>query len=336
MDDKKLIQFRKALTTHHDSLMELLAMDSEEAKLLLGGQGTQEVLQVVSKLKNVIENIDIGEFGKCRYCDEEVELDRLEIDCTTSVCLDHYSPSQLRALEHDLELAAKVQKQLLPCCVPSLKNIEIAFRSVPFHVVGGDYYDFFNHRKGSQGFVIADVMGKGLSASMLMSNLQASLRILGPEGDDLPTITSRLNKLFCYNIRLIRFVSLFLATFNPNTQIVEYCNAGHHPPMLWKSNGGSIQELRPTGPAIGIMEKPHFGAQNIKLVSGDILVMYTDGLIETMNANHEEFGERRLARFIEENHTGSAEYLVENLLKSARNFSGKFQDDVTIVIVKAI
>jgi serine phosphatase RsbU (regulator of sigma subunit) len=203
MDEKKLIQFRKALSTHHDSLLDLVNTDSEETRLLLGGQGKHEVLQVVSRLNNVIQNIDKGEFAKCEYCEDEVELDRLEINCTTSVCLDHYSPDQLRDLERDLELAAKVQKQLLPCCVPSLKNVEIAFRSAPFHIVGGDYYDFFNHRSNNQGFVIADVMGKGLPASMLMSNLQASLRILGPESDELHTVMSRLNTLFCYNIRLL-------------------------------------------------------------------------------------------------------------------------------------
>lgn len=336
MDEIKIAQFRRALATHHDSLLELVNMDSEEARRFLGGQGTHEVLQVVSKLKNVINNIDKGEFGQCQCCEDEVELERLEIDCTTSVCLDHYSPDQIRALENDLELAAKVQKQLLPSCVPSLKNVEIAFRAAPLQVVGGDYYDFFNHCEGSQGIAIADVMGKGLSASMLMSNLQASLRILGPESDDLPTITARLNKLFCYNISMIRFISIFLATFNPDTRILEYCNAGHHPPLLWLSKKESIEELNPTGPAIGLMETPHFYAQNIKLASGDLLVMYTDGLIEARNANHEEFSEKRLARFIKENHTKSAEYLVENLLKSAKKFSGKFHDDVTIVILKVL
>ena len=128
-------------------------------------------MQVISQLDDALKRINTGNFGKCEECSDnsDVEIERLEMDYTTCVCISHYSERQIRALERDLELAARVQKQLLPRCVPALSGIEIAAHTEPAHIVSGDYYDFLLCPDGSQGVVVADVMGKGLAASMLMS-----------------------------------------------------------------------------------------------------------------------------------------------------------------------
>ncbi|UCE08507.1 MAG: hypothetical protein JSW07_10990, partial [bacterium] len=115
MNKETLDRFRHALTKHRDTLLEWIDTDSYYKSLHLGGAKSKEVFQIISELKGALERIDSGEFGKCKECNDEVETERLELDFTSCVCLGHYSEDQIRTLENDLELAAKVQRQLLPC-----------------------------------------------------------------------------------------------------------------------------------------------------------------------------------------------------------------------------
>lgn len=337
MNDKTLKQFRENLTQHRDALLKWYNSNSHNKNIHTGGADMDEVFQVISKLEEALGRIDRGNFGKCKECTDggEVETERLELDFTTCVCIGHYSEEQIRALERDLELAAKVQRQLLPRCMPVLSGVEIAAYSEPAHVVGGDYYDFFQCRDGLQGLVIADVMGKGLAASMLMSNLQASLRILGPEYDQPHQLIGRLNELFRYNLKLIRFISIFLARIDGERGILQYCNAGHHPPLRWYAAAKSVQWLNPTGPAIGLLHQPEFTTETVKLSSGDMILLYTDGLVEARDSAGEEFGEKRLSDFLTANASKSADDFLAGLRDQVKCFAGTgFHDDITIMVIR--
>jgi serine phosphatase RsbU (regulator of sigma subunit) len=334
MDHEYQEKFRSALSEHRDKLLEWLNSDGNDKEFHLGGYSTQEVLKSVSELKDALESIEKGNFGECEVCHETVDPELLELDYTQCVCLDHYPEVTLRALENDLELASKVQRELLPCCVPALQDIQIAFHAEPARIVGGDYYDFFEFKNGQQGVAIADVMGKGLPASMLMSNLQASLRILGPQFTELDSLMTKLNELFQRNLKLIRFITIFLAAIDTKTGTVEYCNAGHHPPILWEAETQKIRWLQPTGPAIGLTRDAQFKSDIIKINQGDLLLLYTDGLVESRNGNSEEFGEDRLASFLTANHHKSANDFVKDLRDDAANFAKKFQDDLSLITVK--
>lgn len=336
MEDKTLEQFRKSLTHHRDALLQWHNSDSRDKNIHLGGAGVDEVLQVISQLDNALKRIDKGNFGKCEQCTDnsDVEIERLEMDYTTCVCISHYSERQIQALERDLELAAKVQKQLLPRCVPALPGIDIAAHTEPARIVSGDYYDFFLCRDGLQGVAVADVMGKGLGASMLMSNLQASLRILGPEYGQPHQLLSRLNELFRYNLKLIRFISIFLARIDVEKNVFQYSNAGHHPPLWWDVSSKSIRWLSPTGPAIGLFHQPEYRSEMLQFSSGDLLLLYTDGLVEARNASNEEFGEQRLAEFVKENYQQNADDFSLKLRETLKRFSGKLQDDMTMLVIK--
>jgi sigma-B regulation protein RsbU (phosphoserine phosphatase) len=337
MDNITLDKFRHALTKHRDTLLEWISTDSHHKDVHLGGVNSKDVFHVITELKDALERIDDGKFGHCTECNGEIESDRLALDFTTRVCLDHYSEDQIHALENDLELAAKVQHQLLPGYVPSLPGIQIAVRAEPAHIVGGDYYDFFQYNSGSaQGIALADVMGKGFPASILMSNLQASLRILGPEHDELHTLAVRLNELFRYNLTLIRFISIFLAKIDIDSGILHYCNAGHNPPLWWQATSNSIRWLEPTGPAIGLTHDPEYTTKTLRLGSGDLILLYTDGLTEARNPNGEEFGEHRLASYIRNHFNESAEDLLPGLRKAAASFAGGFQDDVTMLVLSVL
>ena len=194
--------------------------------------------------------------------------------------------------------------------------------------------DFFGFEDGSQGITIADVMGKGLSASMLMSNLQASLRIIGPEYGDPKQIAFRLNHLFLHNLKLIRFISIFMGIINPIDYTIRYCNAGHHPPILFKANKQEIQLLMPTGPAIGLSREPVYSSETIKLDPGDLLLLYTDGLLESRNRKVEEFGEPRLIDYIKQHNQENAEKIISGIMETIKSFSDYITDDITMMVLK--
>jgi len=126
MDTEKLTQFRSSLVCHRDALLEWLNSDTEQQNIRLGNAEMRDVLQVVTDIKDALVRIDNGKFGHCKKCNGEVKPEFLECDFTSQVCLDHYSKPQLRHLERDLELAAKVQSPLIPCCIPALPGIQIA------------------------------------------------------------------------------------------------------------------------------------------------------------------------------------------------------------------
>ena len=334
MDDNTLRQIRDSLSNHHTSLLDWLQRDSPQKQIQLGGSTVKEVLNIISDIQDTLERIDNNKFGKCNECDGEIEAECLELDFTTEICLDHYSPDQLHMLEKDLELTAKVQKHLYPCCIPSLPNIEIAVHTESARIVSGDYYDFFGYAAGAQGIAVADVMGKGLPASILMSNLQASLRILGPEYENLDALAAHLNKLFLHNLKLIRFITIFLAKIDIESFTLQYCNAGHHPVLWWEESSGLVHWLNPTGPAIGLIKDAKYDMKEIQLCSGDMFLFYTDGLVEARNAENEEFGEDRLIRYLKDNHHHTAENFKKRLMDDVKSYAAKFHDDVTLLVAK--
>jgi sigma-B regulation protein RsbU (phosphoserine phosphatase) len=333
MNTQTLERFRSALQQNRDTLLQWLESDSASKGVHLGGTQPSQVMQLISELKAALQHIESGEFGKCKVCSDDVDTELLEYDFTSSSCLSHYSDAQRRTLERELQLVSKVQRDLLPCKAPSLPGIEIAAHTESARIVGGDYYDFFKCPNDAQGLAMADVMDKGLPASLLMSNLQASLRILGPEAETLESLAERLNRLFRRNLSLIKFISIFLGAIDVRTKTLMYCNAGHHPPLWWQASRQAFQWLGPTGPALGLTSDPRYSSQSVKFSTGDVLVFYTDGLVEAGN-HGEPFAETRLQAFVREHLNQSPKQLLDGLLAAARNFAGRFADDVTLMVVR--
>jgi sigma-B regulation protein RsbU (phosphoserine phosphatase) len=176
-------------------------------------------------------------------------------------------------------------------------------------------------------------MGKGLPASMLMSNLQASFRILGPENYTLHKTVTRLNELFRYNLKTIKFITLFTAAVDMAKHKLIYCNAGHNPPFWYKHKLKKVEVLNPTGPALGIFSDPVFESKQIQFDYGDIFLFYTDGLSEANN-NEDEFGEERLQDFLKQNRHKSAQQILTQLFKSVKEHSTTDLDDMTAIVMK--
>ncbi len=275
------------------------------------------------------------QLGQCIICGEDVETELVELDFTANVCLDHFSEAEQRELESDLELAAKVQRHLYPVGTPALSGVQIAAHTAPARIVSGDYYDFFRHRETGQGIAIADVMGKGISASMLMSNLQASLRILAEQYETIDDLASHLNRLFVHNLRVIRFITMFLVALDEEERKLRYCNAGHNPALFWEARTRSVSWLQPTGPAIGLMKDAPYSEAEKSYEPGDILVLYTDGLAEARNVSGSDLGLDAISHFVAAHSDADADQLLNGLWQLFIDHSnGRRRDDATVIVVK--
>lgn len=340
MDTRILQRIRENLQRQRQNLLEWWqAAPSAKKKIRVGPLEETSVQAHLQRLEEALAKAENQTLGLCEVCHEYIEADRLEMDFTACVCIDHYSAEQRRELEAELELSHKVQKALLPQEIPHIPGLQLAAFSQPAAIVGGDYFDFFRFRDGAPGLAVADVMGKGVPASMLMANLQAALRILVPESDGPAAVIRRLNRLFCHNVHLIKFITIFLARFEAGRRVLAYCNAGHNPPLLLRGleqAGPPLQWLQPTGAAIGLAESFDYREETVALAPRDAFVLYTDGITEAMTQTQEEFGEERLAQTAAQFRHSSPQDLIRYVRLALRDFTGRngFADDVTVVAGK--
>jgi len=260
----------------------------------------------------------------------------LKMDYTATVCLGHYTEEELRQLDSELELSQVVQHALLPQQSPMIPGMNIAGFSRPAQIVSGDYFDFIRFKDGAHGIVMADVSGHGVSAGMLMTSLQTAFNTLVPEAISPLDVLERINRLYIHNIKFTTFVTIFFAKFDPNTRIFTYANAGHNPSYLYQASKKEGIWLGPTGPAIGLMEGFKISTKQVELKEDDILLLYTDGITEAMDAQGEQFGTERLAKLIQGNTDLTVQELANAILLAASNFAeGKiFTDDITIITCK--
>ena len=330
-------RFHRGLLQKRQNLIAWLSSAPDRSrKIRLGPQDETAVEAHLQLLDSTLERTRNQTFGICDVCHEPIESGLLEMDYACCVCLDHFSAAERERLEFELELSTKVQQALLPQQAMEIPGMEVAAFSRPAAIVGGDYFDFYRFRDGAYGLLIADVAGHGMSSSLIMASLQASLRILVPDYDSPVDVVRRLNQLFYHNINMTSFVSLFLARFDPQTRQLTYCNAGHNPPLLVRpqSNGQEpLSWLRPTGAAIGLVEEVEFGTETVTLAPGDLLLLYTDGVTEAMNPQDEEFGQDRLAELLRQNSYQPAQELIGRLRDQLSEFTANqpLADDTTIV-----
>jgi serine phosphatase RsbU (regulator of sigma subunit) len=249
----------------------------------LGPAGDEAVVAEIRLIDSALDQAECGTLGTCQVCCEPVETRLLEMDYTACVCLDHLSEVEQRQLETELELSQEVQRALLPQEPPEIPGLELAAFSRSAQILGGDAFDFLRFRDGTHAIAIGDVAGHGVSAGLLMAGVQAALRTLVPDSLAPDEVLRRVNRLFNHNTHFTTFVTLFLARLDAAGRRLYYSNAGHNPPMLFRSKydgGDGVTWLGPTGAAIGLTEELRPGIAHLDLAPGDVLVLYTDGIIE--------------------------------------------------------
>ena len=340
MEALLLERLRKGLIQKKNNLTEWLHITpSDKKEVLLGPSTEQSVLCCLDVIDDAISKADSKTLGKCEVCHEDVETELLEVDYTACVCIEHLSEEERRHLESELELAQDVQRKLLPQEAPDIPGLEIAAFSRPAQIVGGDYFDFVDFSDGLHGLAIADVAGHGVSASLHMASIQAFLRTLVPVHKSPAEVMREVHKLFIHNIRFETFVTFFIGAFDSLTKTLTFSNAGHQPPLVLHKNEKkkvSVEMLRPTGAAIGLVEEAEFAEKTIKLHEDDLLVMYTDGVTETVNRQNQEFGRQRLVELSRQINDTPVKEAIQIIRQDLVEFSeGKpFGDDTTIVICK--
>jgi sigma-B regulation protein RsbU (phosphoserine phosphatase) len=239
-------------------------------------------------------------------------------------------------LLHDVELAAQVQRLFLPVGKPAIAGLEIAGMMQPARGVSGDYYDYIPIDADTIQIVIADVAGKGVPAALLMSATAAAMQLEANHDRNMLEIVGRLNREIHSVSDGERYVTLLLAEIDARKRTLHYVNCGHNPALLFRAQTGALTRLNSSCPPIGISLEETCKPASADLITGDVLVFYTDGITEAQNQLGEEFGAERLSAVVRRGSSLSAEELMIDVFSSAADFCGEagFNDDVTILVVK--
>jgi phosphoserine phosphatase RsbU/P len=245
-------------------------------------------------------------------------------------------------MKRDLQIAREIQTWLLPGAPPQIPGLAIAYSTRPANTVAGDYYDVFTRpgktlEENRMIFAVADVAGKSIPAAMLMATFQASLKTLSTTPASLPQLAAGMNQYACSNSQGgLRFTTAFLAEYDPARRIFAYINAGHNQPIL-RRNGGVIERLDVGGLPLGIQADARYESASVVLAPGDWLVIFTDGLVEAVNAHDEEYDEPRLLHAIEAGTSARPSDMLERLMAELDLFVGNTpqHDDVTCMLLKA-
>lgn len=296
------------------------------------GAACQELLVEVDA---AIGRIDQGTYGICEVCQDTIEKERLIADPLVRLCLDHLSGDEQRALERDLELASRVQRGLLPQPDMHHGDWHVHYKYQPAGLVSGDYCDVIapENGEGKLTFLLGDVAGKGVAASLLMTHLHAMFRSLSGLGLELAKLIETANRVFCESTFAGQYATLICGHAGANG-VVEITSAGHYPALHIAKNG--VAEVCSTGVPLGMFSKSTYSVSRVTLAPGDALLLYTDGISEAAGPDGLEFGVAQVARVAAERHGVPPRMLVGSLLDQVHAYcKGAHQaDDQTVMVVR--
>jgi sigma-B regulation protein RsbU (phosphoserine phosphatase) len=301
--------------------------DAEFDKLL-----TADVTRLLSEVDAALVRFNNGTYGLCEECHDPIEPERLVADPLIRLCLGDLTQKQLDDMQRDLELAAQIQKGLLPKPAFSANTWQVDFAYQPAGIVSGDYVDFIQ-QDGELYFILGDVSGKGMAASILMSNLHAMFHALIPLGLELCDLLSRANRLFSESTLANQYATLIVGKINTHGE-VEMCNAGHLPPMV--VGGEKSFEMAPSGLPLGMFCDSNFVSSGVKLEAGETLLLFTDGVTEANDPAGAEYGTERLRSSINGSAVGHPTEILQICVDSVAAFrnGADRNDDLTMLALK--
>jgi len=305
------------------------------AALPTSGDAGLHLSYLLQEVDAALERLDNGSYGLCDECHEPIETDRLLADPLLCLCLDHLNPSQQRSLEEDLVLASRIQKGLLPRQNLAQTGWQTSYLYRPAALVSGDYCDLVSGEDGALYFVLGDVSGKGIAASMLMAHLHAMFRTLIPIQLPLHQLVGRASRVFCESTLPTHYATLVCGRAFLNGEI-EICNAGHLPVLVVE--GDEISQVDATGLPVGLFCNQEFTVNRMRLREGGVMLLYTDGVIEARDARDNEYGLPRLLEWLQGHRNLSPADLLESLEKDLTEFrSGTpWADDLSILAIQRI
>lgn len=288
--------------------------------------------RLLSEVDAALAKFDTGTFGLCEECHDPIEPERLIADPLIKLCLGDLTQKELDRIQNDLQLAAEIQKGLLPRSAISGDFWSVDYAYQPAGVVSGDYVDVIE-QNGDLYFILGDVSGKGMAASILMSNLHAMFRALIPLDLPLCDLIKRANSLFCESTLANQYATLICGKLNGKGEL-EFCNAGHLPPII-VGESGTVQ-LESAGLPLGMFCDSSFVSSGAKLQPGETLLLFSDGVTEANNEAEEEFGVLRLIDTLKEGASSAPTQILTNSVAAVSDFRGRAMrnDDLTMMALK--
>jgi len=288
--------------------------------------------QLLTAVDTALSRIDQGTFGLCETCHDPIEAERLLADPLTRFCLDHLTSAEQRALESDLSLAARIQRALLP--KPGLTPVgwDVRYHYQPAGMVSGDYCDLLE-TEGGFLFMLGDVSGKGVAASMLMSHLHATFRSLAEAALPLDRMVEDANRIFCESTFAGQFATLVVGRA-AHDGAVEFVSAGHLPVLHIHGDGATPKDS--TGVPLGMFCNTRFPVHRLTLAHQDSLLLYTDGLTEARNRAGAEYGLPRIRTLAAQHRGMEPAGLISECLEDLLSFreGSKQTDDLTLLAIR--
>lgn len=322
-----------AETAYVNQIREQLLVRRQSLESALSQHETAQLMHLLQDVDQALGKLETGNFGVCQNCHESIEVNRLMADPLVTFCLGCLTPTQQKALENDLELAARMQKVLLPSEKEGMDGWSTAYFFRPARVVSGDYCDLICDGAGGLYFVLADVAGKGVGAAMLTASLRAVFRALIPSQECVSVLLEKASQLFCDSAMSGQFATLVFGHVTPNGD-VQYSNAGHLPLMIARES--EVEILESTDVPFGMFCSQKFSVHQTRLNPGDTLILCSDGISEAQNAVGEELGLDRLRDLIRRQGMRVPSEVVDNcraLLDSFRA-DGERLDDETLLAIQ--
>ena len=263
------------------------------------------------------------------YNEAKNRLEQRNVELQRSV---EQSAAQLELQEQEMERAREIQESLLPKDIPQVPGFEISSAWRPAREVGGDYFDVLKLGEARLGICIADVVGKGVSAALLMANVQATVRAFARDAASPAALCARVNSVLCGNIGAEKFVTFFYAILDAGRSTFQYCNAGHPAPIL--ASPDSIRQLSADDAVLGVFPEWEYRETLVTLTPGDRLLLFTDGISEAVGVDGTEFGESHLAAIAQDAWPSTSTELNRRVFAQASDFcQGRFQDDATLLVI---
>jgi sigma-B regulation protein RsbU (phosphoserine phosphatase) len=324
----------------------ILFLIVEMVSLLAGIQLSRSMTGAVHELYEGTQHVKEGDFSyriPVKGKDQLAELSASFNTMTGTLGQLIVVAKEKERLESELEIAREVQNQLFPKDVPYVKTLELKGVCTPARVVSGDYYDFMAVSEGALAFAIGDVAGKGISAALLMATIQSAMRsqlsTSNGSGQHRPSparMVSNLNQQLYATTSLEKYATFYFALYDEPTHALTYANAGHVPPMLLR--GSEILTMDSTGTVVGAFPFATYEEKTVPLEHGDILLAYTDGIVEPENVYGEVFGEDRLKDLLIKYARADSSELIARTMEAVVHWTGssELQDDMTMVVARRI
>ncbi len=312
---------------------ELLERRARLESVRISHADSEDIARLLGEVDAALERMSQGSYGLCAVCHDPIEKDRLIADPLTTICIDHFNAGQRRALEEDLELAVRIQTKLLPERGLSGAGWVAHYQYQPAGPVSGDFCDVVPCDGDRLFFILGDVAGKGVAASLLMSHIHATFRTLLSVDTPIEEMLTRANRLFCMSTMPSHYATAACG-FAHASGDVEICNAGHCPPLVLRNSG--VEAIEATGIPLGLFCEGRYGASRMRLAAGESMLLYTDGLTEARGPSDDEYGMNRLVASLRKCRDLPPEKIAAACLEDLGAFlaGNRRADDLTMLVIR--